>query len=511
MSSVAKLSNNKRIAKNAVALSVRMLLSTFVSLYTSRVVLNTLGVEDFGIYGVVGGVVGMLGFLNASMSGATSRFLAFELGRGDKERLRDTFNSALIIHAAISLIVLLVAETVGLWFVNTQLVIPESRMVAANWVYQFSVLSAVFTITQVPYNASIIANEKMDVYAYVEMLNVGLKLLIVYLLVIGDCDKLILYGLLTFIVSLLIALIYRGYCIRRFEECSLRWVWKKDILKPMLSFSSWDLYGNMCVTVRQQGSNMLLNVFFGPVVNAANGIATTVNGVLCSLSHNILAAFKPSVIKLYSAGIWPNFNQLLVAAAQITSCVFLLFAIPCFLEMPFILKLWLNQVPEYVADFCRLSLISNFIGLLNTVVNIGVHATGQVKWNSVITGSLFLTSLVISYLFLKLGFTPHVVYVVSCFMMVVILSANVLILKKQVVEFNVRTFVKGLFRITIIGMTAIVPALICGKISSNDYVRLLAEILVVVVTLLSLMYIVVLTKVQKQDVLIYIRRTFNFR
>lgn len=509
MASVVDSSNNRRIAKNAVALSVRMLLATMVSLYTSRVVLNTLGVEDFGIYGVVGGVVGLLGFLNAAMSGATSRFLAFELGRGDKERLRDTFNSSFIIHVAIGLTVFIVAETIGLWFVNTQLIIPESRMVAANWVYQFSVLSAIITITQVPYNASIIANEKMDIYAYVEILNVALKLLIVYLLVIGDFDKLILYAILTFVVSVLIAFIYRGYCIRRFEECSLRWVWNKDILRPMLSFSGWDLYGNMCVTVRQQGSNMLLNVFFGPVVNAANGIATTVNGVLSSLSYNILTAFKPSIIKLYSSKIWANFNELLVVAAQITGCFFLLFAIPCFLEMPIILKIWLGQIPDFVVDFCRLSLISNFIGLLNAVVNVGIHATGQVKWISIITGSLFLMSLVFSYLFLKLGFAPHIVYIISCIMMVVILTSNILILKKQVMEFDVKPFVKGLIRILIVGIIATMSALLCGIMLSNEYVKLLAETLVVVITSLFLVYIIILTKTQKQDILIFIRRICN--
>lgn len=252
-----------------------MFLTMVVGLYTSRVVLQTLGVEDYGIYGVIGGIVAMMGFLNASMSGATSRFLTFELGRGDKERLANTFSSALIVHIIIAAIVFVVAETVGLWFLCNKLVIPENRMVAAHWVYQLSILSSMLSITQVPYNSSIIAHEKMDVYAYVEILNVTLKLLIVYLLVIGNFDKLILYAILMFTVSVIIMVVYRIYCLRRFEECKFRLFLDKDYLKPLLSFSGWDLYGNMAFSVRQQGANFLLNMFYGVVLNAAYNIATT--------------------------------------------------------------------------------------------------------------------------------------------------------------------------------------------------------------------------------------------
>ena len=241
-------SNNKRIAKNTIMLYIRMFISMVVGLYTSRVVLATLGVEDYGIYGVVGGVVGMMGFLNASMSGATSRFLTFELGKGDKERLAKTFSSALIVHIAIAIIVFILAETVGLWFLCNKLNIPEGRMEAAHWVYQFSILATMLSITQVPYNATIIAHEKMDVYAYMEILNVTLKLLIVYLLTIGDFDKLKLYAVLTFAVSLIIMMIYRIYCLRHFKESRFHWVWDKTYLTPLLSFSGWSIYGDIAYT-----------------------------------------------------------------------------------------------------------------------------------------------------------------------------------------------------------------------------------------------------------------------
>ena len=238
-------SNNKRIAKNTVMLYIRMGLGMVVSLYTSRVVLQTLEVEDYGIYGVVGGVVAMFSFLNSTMAGATSRFLTFEMGKGDKERLKDTFSSALIIHIGIALLVLILAETVGLWFLNNKLVIPEGRMGAAHWVFQFSVLGMFVGFTQVPYNATIIAHEKMDIYAYIELLHVFFKLGIVYLLVIGNFDKLILYALLTFVVNVIIAMIYRIYCIRHYEESKFRFIWKKDIFRPMLSFSGFNLFVNV--------------------------------------------------------------------------------------------------------------------------------------------------------------------------------------------------------------------------------------------------------------------------
>ena len=242
-----------------------------VTLYTSRVVLQVLGVEDFGIYNVVGGIVAIFSFLNASMSGATTRFLMYDMGENNKDKLRITFNSALLIHIAIALLIILIAETVGLWFLKTQLVIPADRMNAAVWVYQFSILSTVVSVTQVPYNACIIAHEKMDVYAYVEILNVILKLLIVFLLVAGDFDKLIFYALLIFLVSTIIACIYRLYCVRHFDESKLLYQLHFENVKPMLSFSGWDLYGNMSTVARTQGINMLLNMFFGPLLNAASG------------------------------------------------------------------------------------------------------------------------------------------------------------------------------------------------------------------------------------------------
>ena len=370
-------SNNKRIAKNTIMLYIRMFISMVVGLYTSRVVLATLGVEDYGIYGVVGGVVGMMGFLNASMSGATSRFLTFELGKGDKERLAKTFSSALIVHIGIAIVVLILAETVGLWFLCNKLNIPAERMQAAHWVYQLSILSAMFGITQVPYNAAIIAHEKMDVYAYVEILNVSLKLLIVYLLCIGNFDKLILYASLMLAVSILIMMVYRIYAIRQFPEAHFHWIWDKTYLRPLLSFSGWDLYGNACVIARQQGTNFLINIFYGVVFNAASGIATTVQGTISGLAFNIILAFRPQIIKQYAKGNVEDMSKLVGNAVCFTTILFGCMSIPLLLETHYIMKAWLGVIPEKSEIFCQILLIASFLGLLNNIWNTCIHATGN--------------------------------------------------------------------------------------------------------------------------------------
>lgn len=434
-------SNNKTIAKNTLLLYMRMLFSMFVGLYTSRVVLQVLGVEDYGIYGLVGGIVSMMSFLNAAMSGATSRFLTYEMGRGDNERLAKTFSSALIVHIIIALIVLFVAETVGLWFLCNKLVIPEGRMTATHWVYQLSILSSMLTITQVPYNSCIIAHEKMDVYAYVEILNVTLKLLIVYLLLIGNLDKLILYAILMFIVSFIIVMVYRFYCVRHLVECHFHWVWDKGILKPLISFSGWDLFGNFAVTTRQQGTNFLINMFFGVVYNAASGVASTVSGILGGLCQNILTAFRPQIIKQYSAGRHFESINLLYNAGKFATILMVLVAIPFCFEMNYIMVLWLKNPPEYAAVFCRIMMISGTINMCEMAMNIGIHATGKVRKMSIYTGFCYLGVLPIIWVAYRLGLPVETAYYLS----VTLSFANLLIrgwiLRQNIAAFSMRHFV----------------------------------------------------------------------
>ena len=412
--------SNRRIAKNAVMLYVRMFFTMIVGLYTSRVVLNELGVEDYGTYGVVGGIVAMIGFVNSSMSGATSRFLTFELGKGNEKRLADTFSSALIIHIGIALLVLLLSETVGLWFLNNKLVIPAGRMPAARWVYQLSIASAMLWITQAPYNATIIAHERMDVYAYVEILNAVLKLLIVYLLSIGNFDKLILYAVLIFLVSMLIRMIYRIYCVRHYQESHLRWVWDKSILKPMLVYSGWNLYGALCLTTRQQGTNFLINIFFGVVFNAASSLATTIQGVVKGFTYSSTFAFRPPIIKAYAQGNFQEMIRLMKSAMSLCIFLSLLVSLPLYIEIEYVMNLWLVNPPVMAVEFVRLLIVSAFFALTTLIFTIGIEATGYNRQMNIYTGSVFMLTIPVMYLFFKMGF--GVLYSYYC-----ILGANIVI------------------------------------------------------------------------------------
>ena len=311
--------NNKRIAKNAVLLYLRMFIAMAVSLYTSRVVLATLGIDDYGIYNLVGSIVSMMSFLNAAMAGSTSRFLSVELGKGDMGRMEKTFSTAMLIHILIAIVVFIGAETVGLWFLCNKLVLPVERMEAAHWVYQLSIVGSIISIIQVPYNASIISHERMELYAYAEILNVTLKLLIVYLLQIAIMDKLVLYAILMCVVSVIIFMVYYFYCKRNFRESNFHWIWDREYIKPMLSFSGWDLFSNMAVSARQHGTNFLVNIFFGVAYNAASGVASTVVCMAEMFAQNILNAFRPQIIKYYASGNYDKSINLIYNAGQWSS------------------------------------------------------------------------------------------------------------------------------------------------------------------------------------------------
>lgn len=432
--------NNKRIAKNTALLYVRMAFSMIVSLYTSRVVLATLGVEDFGIYGVVGGIVTLFDFLNASMSGCTSRFLTFELGRGNFNNLRDTFSTAIYVHLFIALLVLIVAEPVGLWFMHSKMQVPADRMDAAQVVFHLSVLSMMINVTQVPYNASIISHERMDVYAYVEIVNVLLKLLIVYLLQLSSYDKLVTYAILVFVVTASVAMFYRIYCMKHFKECHIRRVWRVDIFKSMLAFSGWDLYGNLSVTMRTQGVNMLLNMFFGPLMNAAASIASQVQGAVMAFAQNVNTAVRPQIIKRYASGERESMVSLIRNAVRLNFLVLLLITVPLISELHFVLKLWLGQVPECAVAFCTFTLLFNFFANLSSILVIGVHATGKIFRPSFVNGTLYLLVIPVSYVSFRCGGSAWTSYLFNVLAVVMGMLSNAYTLRLYVREFPLTQF-----------------------------------------------------------------------
>lgn len=449
-------SNNKRIAKNTMMLYIRMGISMLVGLYTSRVILQVLGVSDYGIYGVVGGIVAFMGFLNSSMSGATSRFLTYELGRGAEGKLKETFVSSFWVHLIIAAVILVLAETVGLWFLYNKLVIPEARMDAAFWVYQFSVASAVVGITQVPYNANVISHEDMDLYAYVEIANVLLKLVIVYLLIFIQTDKLILYAALYFAVSFGIAMYYRWYCIHHYEESRLILTWHKEIVNKMLKFCGWDLYGNGCVVAKQQGINFLVNMFFGVIFNASISIASVVDGTLLGFTRNITLALRPQIIKNYVQKDYITMQNLMVQSIKYIILLQACCTIPFVLEADYVLHLWLDTVPPYAVVFCQWMCIASLFSVSNGILIVAIHATGRIKYLSYISGSISVIQLPILYLLYSNGQNPAWAYILGIFGGTAMVVVNTFIAKHYISSLSVRQlFSSMIISLFIVGILTI--------------------------------------------------------
>jgi len=500
-------SNNKRIAKNTLLLYFRMLLSLCVGLYTSRVVLQTLGVEDYGIYNVVGGAVSLFSFLNASMSGATSRFLAYEMGTGNKEKLHLVFGAALTVHIGIAIVMILLVETVGLWFLNTHLNIPETRMTAAHWVFHLSVLSMAVSVTQVPYNASLIAHEKMDIYAYVELLNVFLRLFIVFVLVAYDGDKLIIYGILVFLVSFIIAAIYRMYGYRHYAECRERPCMVKSVIRPMLCYSGWDLYGNMSTIARTQGVNMLLNMFFGPVLNAAGGVASQVQGVIMGFASNVVTAVKPQIIKSYAAEEYDRTTSLLFNTSKFTFLLLLVLSFPLMAEMHYVLTLWLGFVPEHAANFCVLTLVFNFFATMSTVLVTAAHAANKVKRPSLINGSLYLLVIPISYVAFRCGISPEWSYMFNVMAVLVGMLSNAWTAFMYVPGFSFKRFFVDVFlRVMFVFLVLVIVVKGVQRLFADEgFIRLIIVSATSIVCLICLGYYVLMDKAMRANVVVQIK------
>lgn len=432
--------NSKRIAKNTLLLYVRMLLIIIVGLYTSRIVLKTLGVSDYGIYNVVGGIVSMLAFLNSAMVAASQRFISFELGTGDYGRLKKVFCTSVSIHIALAVIILLVAETIGLWFVNTHLNIPPERMTAANWVYQCSILTLILTVVSVPYNSCIVAHEHMKAFAYVSIVEAVLKLLIVYILLMGNIDKLILYAILIVVVAFIVRMIYGVYCKRHFEECSYRFVFDYKLFKEMFAFAGWSVIGNLGFSFKDQGSNIILNLFFGTTVNAARGIAMQVNGIVSNFSSNFTMALNPQITKQYAAGNVEASRILVYAGCRYSFYLLLLIAIPVMVNRDYLLNLWLGNVPEYTSQFLMLALISALINVMASPLVNALQATGKIKVFQIAICIIMLCELPLAYLILSGGGKPYMAMYPTVLVMLVGLFARFVILKRLIPAYRLRYF-----------------------------------------------------------------------
>lgn len=403
---MSQSSGNKTIAKNTIFLFFRTIFSIVIGLFTSRVVLQKLGVVDFGIYQTVGGVVGMLSFLNGALSSGSSRFLTYEMGAGNFEKLKKTFSSVLTVHILLALIVVVIAETLGLWFVYNRLTFPVDRVDAAVFAYHFSILAAFFTITQVPYNACIIAHEKMGVYAYVSIVEMLLKLVIVYALVIGHYDKLKLYALLFCAVNVCVLLFYRFYCTRKFLESKFRLLLDKSILKEVLSYSGWNLFANTAIALNNQGATILVGMFFSPGVVAARAIANQVNMTAHHLINNFRTAANPQIVKKYAAGDFKGSKFLLLNSTKFSYYLMLTLVLPMTLVAEPLLKLWLGQVPDYSVQFLQLIALTSLFQVFDSSFYTALYAKGRIKENALISPSLGFVTFPVVYVLFRCGFSP---------------------------------------------------------------------------------------------------------
>lgn len=489
--------NNKRIAKNTLLLYFRMLFMMLVSLYTSRVILNTLGVEDFGLYNVVAGFVTMFAFINNAMASATQRYLNFEIGKNDRERLRKVFSTSVNIHAVISFIILILAETIGLWFVYTQLTIPIERMDAVLWVYHFTILSTIIMVMSVPYNAAIIAHEKMGAFAYISVIEVILKLLIVYLLTIGNLDKLKLYAVLTFAVQLLIRFMYGQYSGRHFAETHYHWIWDKKLFLEMTSFAGWSLFGCLSSVASTQGVNVLLNMFFGPVVNAARGIAIQVQNAIMNFGRNFQTALNPQIVKLYASNELESMHQLIYRSCKFSFFLLLLLSLPVMLKTEYILQLWLKIVPEHTIIFIRIILCISLMDAVGNPLITAAQANGKIRKYQSIVGGTLLSIVPISYIVLKFNAPPEGVFIVHLIMTILANVFRVWMIRSMVlmpIQEYIRKAIVPLFYVSI---PSIFLSILCLKLSSEDFTGFLFVCTVSVVSVGVFSYCIGLDQKEK--------------
>ena len=432
MSQQNESSSRMRIAKNTLLLYVRMLLLTLVSLYTSRVILDALGVEDYGVYNVVGGVVTMFMVLSGSLNGAITRFMNFEMGKGNKERLAKVFSSALGVQFLIAAIVIVLGETVGLWFVNHVLVIPSERLVAANWCYQFSILTFCINLISIPYNSAIIAHEKMGVFAYISIFEAVGRLSIALTIVYSPIDRLVYYAGLIALLSILVRFIYAQYCKRHFEECGHTLSYDKSIFKDIFSFMGWTLIGTSSYVLREHGGTILTNIYFGPAVNAARALAMKVNSVVRGFVQNFMIAMNPQITQNYASGNLSYMMNLVFLGSRFSFYILFVLSFPVMMCTDMLLHLWLKEVPDYTTIFIQLILILSLSESLSNPLITAMLATGKIRNYQIVVGGIYLLNIPVSWLLLLSGFGPETIIITAIALSQLGLLARLIMLRPMI-------------------------------------------------------------------------------
>lgn len=426
------MSDNNRIAKNTMFLYIRMLIMMLLGLYTSRIVLEMLGINDYGIFNVVGGLVALVSYINQAMSNSSIRYLTFSIGNPIKYSINKVFNTTLMTHFLLAAIVLCLIETIGLWFLYNKLVIPECRMSAAFWVFQFSAIGTFLTIITIPYTAIIIANERMSVFAYFTILDAVIKLGIALILSLSTGDRLELYGGLLLGTQILYLLMYFIYCVKHFSECHLTMQTDKGLVKEILSFSGWSLVGCTASICNTQGLNILLNLFGGPVLNAARGIAVQVQSIVNNFAVNFQTAVNPQIIKLYARDSIPELHMLIYRSAKFAFYLLYFICLPLLLNMNTVLHWWLVDVPDYTVVFLTLILIITLLDSMSNPLMKAADATGKIRRYHLCVGGWLLLVLPVSYILLNLGFPPYVVFIVQLIFSIGALFVRLFILRNMI-------------------------------------------------------------------------------
>ena len=476
MSSISE--SNKRIAKNTLLLYVRMFLMMLVGLYTSRVNLAALGVDNFGTYNVVGGFVAMFSIISTSLSGAISRFITYEIGRNDTARIKTIFSTSINIMILLSLVVVVVAELLGPWFIETKLDIPVGREVAAQWVFQFSVLSFVIGLVSVPYNAAIIAHEKMSAFAYISIFEALGKLAIALLIPFSPIDKLIFFAGLLCLIGLIVRIIYGSYCKRHFPECRYTFAFDKSIFKQMSGFAGWNFFNSTNYILNNQGVNMLLNAFFGVTVNAARGIAMSVDNVVNQFVGNFMTAINPQITKSYASGDFERMHKLVCCGARFSYYCMLLLALPLILEANQILNLWLVEVPPYTVSFVQLILVLSLCECIGRTGYTACMATGKLRRYSLVIGAIGALEFPLVWIAFSLGAAPQYAYYLYIFIKIAVLVARMYLMEQMVglrVSMHIRQIFLPIILTTVVSL--IIPTMLC-RIMEPTMLRLTVVVIV---------------------------------
>ncbi|WP_333559359.1 MATE family efflux transporter [Phocaeicola coprophilus] len=505
---MSSMQNDKpnSIIKNTLFLYLRMLFIMIVSLFTSRVVLNALGVNDYGIYNVVGGFISMFNVFCAGLSTTTQRFITYDLGKGDAKELTRTFSSCVIIYIFISIIIIIIAEIGGMWFLENKMTIPADRFHAAKYVYQISLLTLVINLISIPYNALIISHEKMKAFAYISIFEASAKLLVAYCILISPFDKLIVYAILLFLIQLIIRCIYTYYCKKNFKEANITYKIDKEKIKQLYSFAGWAMFGGLASMGFTQGLNVLLNIFFSPAINAARGIAVQVQNAVNSFAINFQTAVNPRIIKSFASKDLEYMFKLVFSSSKFSFLLLYGISLPILLETKTILNLWLQNPPEYTDIFLKLIIITTIIDAMSNPFMRVADATGKIKYYQITVGTILLLIVPISYIVLKLGGKPYSVFIVHLIICIIAFLVRLFIVKSLVV-FSIRKYFTDVILklLTTSILTLIIPLIIYFKLPQSN-LRLFYVILSSYFIFIIISYIVSLTNEERRIILNKIRR-----